>query len=195
METTKYIIEIENAPITRLTADAADDVKIYKAKGFNSLVFDKPGLEKLTKYNEDIRSYSDGLSDAWRTVGRLAKYFDDKIPENIKEAVLLAFSYQSFDEILENRTPEEVDVILNEIDKHYIQFVPGDVVTMKISEKVECEGVVVSLVHDYKVWVLFPSSIFDAPQEVACELLGKTDKHTESLPFRLHHYTHFRKDE
>lgn len=39
----KYIIEIEDTPVTK------DGVELWKACGFNSLVFDEEGLKRLTK--------------------------------------------------------------------------------------------------------------------------------------------------
>ena len=43
----KYIIEFEDEPFV------SNGEKLYRAKGFNSLVFDKYGLEKLTPLRED----------------------------------------------------------------------------------------------------------------------------------------------
>lgn len=45
----KYIIEIEEEPMVRKSALHGEEA-VYRAKGFNSLVFDKAGLEKLTPY-------------------------------------------------------------------------------------------------------------------------------------------------
>lgn len=42
----KYIIEIEDEPLTRQSA-LTGETAVYRAKGFNSLVFDKNGLDKL----------------------------------------------------------------------------------------------------------------------------------------------------
>ncbi len=41
----KYVIELEDEPITN---------GLWKAKGFNSLVFDQNGLDKLTPFNDVI---------------------------------------------------------------------------------------------------------------------------------------------
>lgn len=43
----KYIIEIEDNPMFLRSGDM-----LWKAKGFNTLVFDKNGLDKLQKYEE-----------------------------------------------------------------------------------------------------------------------------------------------
>ena len=42
----KYIIEIEDTPFTEVTSETV----LYKAKNFNSLVFDIVGLDKLEKF-------------------------------------------------------------------------------------------------------------------------------------------------
>lgn len=41
----KYVIELEDEPITS---------GLWKVKGFNSLVFDQNGLDKLTPFNDAI---------------------------------------------------------------------------------------------------------------------------------------------
>ena len=60
----KYVIEIEDEPITK------DSVELWKACGFNALVFDQNGLDKLTPYETARRlTYENGLNDAWEAVG------------------------------------------------------------------------------------------------------------------------------
>ena len=54
--TNKYIIEVEE---TYVSADSYEETskvrpeKLYRIKGFNSLVFDESGWNKLTEYHED----------------------------------------------------------------------------------------------------------------------------------------------
>ena len=48
----KYIIEIEDEPLVRKSA-LHGETAVYRAKGFNSLVFDQDGLNKLEEYKED----------------------------------------------------------------------------------------------------------------------------------------------
>lgn len=43
----KYIIEIEDEPFTK-----DGNAELFRVKGFNSLVFDRFGIEKLTPYEE-----------------------------------------------------------------------------------------------------------------------------------------------
>ena len=50
----RYIIELEEIPFVRtkfrIGADKLETEMLYRVKGFNSLVFDKKGIEKLTPY-------------------------------------------------------------------------------------------------------------------------------------------------
>ena len=84
----KYIIEIEqeySANMRKGSSDIVEPVKLYKAKGFNSLVFDEQGLNKLKRMPEleqidaviaeiDIiqkTAYENGLHDAWEIAKKI----------------------------------------------------------------------------------------------------------------------------
>ena len=47
----KYIIKVEDEPLVRKSA-LQGETAVWRACGFNSLVFDKNGLDKLTPYIE-----------------------------------------------------------------------------------------------------------------------------------------------
>lgn len=49
----KYIIETEEEPYVRLSALFGKNA-LYRAKGFNSLVFDQFGLDKLTPLDKAL---------------------------------------------------------------------------------------------------------------------------------------------
>jgi len=67
---TKYIIEVEDKPFELLSEDGFTSEKLFRVKGFNSLVFDWNGLNKLTPYTEpdleQVRkeAYDEGYDDA-----------------------------------------------------------------------------------------------------------------------------------
>ena len=68
----KYIIDIVDMPYQ----NDGDGKKLYRARYFNSLVFDEDGLDKLEKYEqiqkEDLAdAYQDGLRDAWWAAKRI----------------------------------------------------------------------------------------------------------------------------
>lgn len=84
----KYVIEIEqeySANMRKGSSDIVEPVKLYKAKGFNSLVFDEQGLDKLKRMPEleqidaviaqiDIiqkTAYENGLDDAWEIAKKI----------------------------------------------------------------------------------------------------------------------------
>ena len=66
---TKYIIEVEDKPFELLSEDGFTSEKLFRVKGFNSLVFDWNGLNKLTPYTEpdleQVRkeAYAEGFKD------------------------------------------------------------------------------------------------------------------------------------
>ena len=80
----KYIIEIEDVPYVKRGKNA-----LYMAKGFNSLVFDQFGLDKLTPLDKELEEayqngfeagqheattleYQQGMNDAWGTIIKIA---------------------------------------------------------------------------------------------------------------------------
>lgn len=48
----KYIIELEDSPLLSETHYGCEYEKLYRVKGFKSLVFDGEGLKRLTPYEE-----------------------------------------------------------------------------------------------------------------------------------------------
>lgn len=84
----KYVIEIEqeySANMRKGSSDMVDPIKLYKVKGFNNLVFDEQGLDKLKRMPEleqiDARmteidaiqktAYENGLHDAWEIAKKI----------------------------------------------------------------------------------------------------------------------------
>ena len=64
----RYIIELEELPFVRtkfrIGADKLETELLYRVKGFNSLVFDKEGIEKLTPYVDRANYwYEKGLKE------------------------------------------------------------------------------------------------------------------------------------
>ena len=61
----EYIIKIEEEPLVRKSA-LHGETAVWRASGFNSLVFDQNGLDKLTPYKEDYTA-----SQAWEAVRKI----------------------------------------------------------------------------------------------------------------------------
>ena len=89
----KYIIEIEDKPFVRLSALFGEE-GLYRAKGFNSLVFDQFGLDKLTPLDKELEEayqkgydtgsheatmieYQQGLNDAWEAARKICNEPED----------------------------------------------------------------------------------------------------------------------
>ena len=83
----KYVIEIEKRPFRRADSISVDfSEELYRVEGFNSLVFDKHGLDKLepltAEYvNEHFGSlqddaYNKGLEDAWELARKMLRMCD-----------------------------------------------------------------------------------------------------------------------
>ena len=79
----KYIIEIEEKPLCVFDKDTQTYFpRLWRVKGFNSLVFDEEGLSRLEELNSDYinehfgdlqdTAYQRGLDDAWECGKKLA---------------------------------------------------------------------------------------------------------------------------
>ena len=77
----KYVIEIEDVPFSKVRfGDDVQNLNLYRAKGFNALVFDKEGLDKLTPLDKELdEAHQKGLEEgkkqgadkAWECAKRL----------------------------------------------------------------------------------------------------------------------------
>ena len=90
----KYVIEFDKEQLLEYDKDTDTYFRtLYKAKGFNTLVFDQFGLDKLTPLDKALSSelgeayqkgfeagqheattleYQQGLNDAWETINKIA---------------------------------------------------------------------------------------------------------------------------
>ena len=62
----KYIIELEDTPISVKDSHTGEAYDVYKAKGFRSIVFDLNGLQKLERYEQQSayqKGYEAGLAE------------------------------------------------------------------------------------------------------------------------------------
>lgn len=139
----KFIVEIgEKYNYAEPTENAEQEespMVLYRIKGFNSLVFDENGLDRLIRYdsaqdaayddgfeagilNAKDKGYDKGLSDAWEYLEKLM----DKDVEELKEIFDLPYIKNVID-VLNHLTPKEaVDKLKAWEEKHEIKV--GDVI-------------------------------------------------------------------
>lgn len=84
----KYIIEVEDKPFELLSEDGFTSEKLYRVKGFNSLVFDWNGLNMLTPYTEPDTNevYQRGYDDAKHECTDCQKIMTDAEQERVDKA-------------------------------------------------------------------------------------------------------------
>ena len=84
----KYIIEIEEMPFI----SEGSEMQLFKATEFNSLVFDRNGLEKLTPYDESAAEQR-GREEAWELIKAIGKMSDDDMVDCFGTRVIVNLSY------------------------------------------------------------------------------------------------------
>lgn len=179
----KYIIEIEEEPYVRRGENA-----LYRAKGFNSLVFDQFGLDKLTPIDKALDEayqkgfevgqheattleYQRGLDDAWGFASHLA-YVSDSVTNSIYisanggKGLLVAFG-MTYEE-----AKKQYDEYFDKKQKADAEIKVGDEVTPKSNDS-NWLGVVVG-VDDTNAMVMTRDG-YTAMYRL--EILKKTDKH------------------
>lgn len=128
----KYVIEVEKVYKAKNYKGEGPD-KLYRIKGFNTLVFDQFGLDKMEKYNPENDEfvfdqryedgYEKGLYKAWEIVSELYHLSAD--------SRLNLFEKSSVYDIISFYNPDEVTIKLiehkNKIEEDKIQV--GDEVT------------------------------------------------------------------
>lgn len=163
----KYIIEIEDEPFGRnddpVIPHGMDE--LYRAKGFNSLVFDKNGLDKLTPLDKELEeAYEKGLNDAWKAITKIAK-----MPDGEREKV---FGDWWISNILNKFSAHEIINILDGYEPEQDEIKVGDEVTPKSNDS-NWLGVVVG-VDDTNAMVMTKDG-YTAMYRF--EILKKTDRH------------------
>lgn len=108
----KFIIEIgeEYETSMKFGLEENSPVELFKIKGFNSLVFDDNGLDKLQKYDEAQIPYSEaynkGLQDAWKLALKVSAIENKEgIPDEVCKKL---FGTLCGAEIIREHTPQEV---------------------------------------------------------------------------------------
>lgn len=161
----KYVIEIEqeySANMRKGSNDIVEPVKLYKAKGFNSLVFDEQGLNKLKRMPEleqidaamaqiDIiqeTAYENGLHDAWEIAKKIEcmdGYNGDELLEIFgTDDIESIFKKHTISEVLEKIRAYEEQKVKTFNDKIKV----GDEIVVKVPHtNKEISGIVYKIDH------------------------------------------------
>ena len=126
----KYIIEIEEEPATK------DGVELWKACGFNALVFDQNGLDRLTDLEDKLidfdlaydEAYQNGLDDAWEAAKKLV--WETSVEELEMMGLLGKNETCESGKVLEKHTAAEAIAKLKEYEQRQKSIQVGDEVTM-----------------------------------------------------------------
>ena len=126
----KFIIEIAEVCTTDRRKSTEEGHTLYRVKGFNSLVFDDNGLDKLQKCETELswdECYNKGLNDAWELVQRLCN-----IPPKEIELIFcvdnLIWDEREFIEfIVKRHTPQEALAKLEAYEIEQTEIKEGDI--------------------------------------------------------------------
>lgn len=122
----KYVIDIEDKPICEFDQDTQTYFpRVWKAKRFNTLVFDKEGLGRLeplesSKEKEIKEAYEQGLKDAWETA---VKIVNSPLTEHLDEI----FNTTYAEDVIPNITAKSAIQAIKQYEK-IMEIKPGDVI-------------------------------------------------------------------
>ena len=170
----KFIVEIDDVMLGSTAEN--NPTALYRIKGFNSLVFDKNGLDKLEKiptsdakdWSETIeameREYNRGLNDAWELARKIADISTTKERADI-------FGYCcdgiTVSDILRDFTPQQAIAKLEAYEKSK-QIQVGDVVYAN-----GVQGVVIDIISDDDCYIYDENGCIEV---VKFEKINKTGR-------------------
>ena len=162
----KFIIEIAEVCTTDRRKSTEEGHTLYRVKGFNSLVFDNNGLDKLQKYEqptisedtlemERIKALNDGRNEAWELARKIADILTTQERADIFGFVRCGITVG---DILRNMDCQEALAKLEAYEKEQAEIKVGDEITVVgnaikgyvIDESKECEDCYVVLITNYK---------------------------------------------
>lgn len=183
----KFILEVGESYGAKMPLGAETDspMTLYKAKGFNSLVFDDNELDKLHKYDEvkerlelidelKQEQYNRGLQDAWELMRKITtcNYRKGGLDSN---ELLVIFGTANLFHIIKNFTPQEALAKIEAYEKEQEQIKVGDVV-----EVMGNYCIITSIDKDDKEYdVLWSSGVADSVPFDAPFSFKKTGKHLD----------------
>ena len=175
----KYVIEIEEKPLCVFDKDTQTYFpRLWRVKGFNSLVFDEEGLSRLEELNSDYinehfsdmqdTAYQKGLEDAWEAARKIIEMTSPPYWEVFNE-----YKEDLFGKITATEAIAKLKAY-EEKQKADDEIKVGDVVMIKQFKHPENHLFVVTKVSDESVWGVEGDGSWNywAINEVI-----KTDKH------------------
>lgn len=127
----KFIIEIAEVCTTDRRKSTEEGHTLYRVKGFNSLVFDDNGLDKLQKCETELswdECYNKGLNDAWELVQRLCNIPPKEIELIFCVDNLIWDEREIIEVIIKQNTPQEALAKLEAYEKEQNEIKVGDIV-------------------------------------------------------------------
>lgn len=101
----KFITEIDDL-FKGKTTYGKDDERLYRIKGFNSLVFDGDGLNQLPIYSKNIMidmmiedGYNKGLNDMWEAITLISGLYHNNIED--------IFGYKTLNDVTKYNSAED----------------------------------------------------------------------------------------
>ena len=140
----KYIVEIEEVIQKR---EKESFGFLYRVKGFNSLVFDNVGIDKLEKLDDNLlddlesTAYNRGLNDAWEAVKQIIDFSPYELSQRFGRELNGMFWSDELKYIFSNNTPAKAIEKLRTYEakkKAEEEIKVGD----EVEDKHNCAGVV-----------------------------------------------------
>lgn len=123
----KYIIQIEEEPLVRKSA-LHGETAVYKAAGFNTLVFDKNGLDKLTPFEvestqADNKDYFQGLDDAYKIITKILNMNSREL------STLLGYTPANSASVINTYSIKELSNLVKPYDNEHQVSIGDEVIT------------------------------------------------------------------
>ena len=165
----KFIIEIAEVCTTDRRKSTEEGHTLYRVKGFNSLVFDDNGLNKLKKCEqptisedtlevERMKALNDGRNEVWELVRRLYNTSLNEIKHIFGANDFKWDEREIIEVIIKQNTPQEALAKLEAYEKEQNEIKVGDEITVVgnaikgyvIDESKEYEDCYVVLITNYR---------------------------------------------
>lgn len=135
----KFIIEIAEVCTTDRRKSTEEGHTLYRVKGFNSLVFDDNGLDKLKKCEqptisedtlemERMKALNDGRNEVWELVRRLYNTSLNEIKHIFGANDFKWDEREIIEVIIKQNTPQEALAKLEAYEKEQNEIKVGDIV-------------------------------------------------------------------